>query len=333
MRIERYYSHLNGYEHLQVHKPQLWEEIVGVIDRVDAQGCKTKASKEKTKHGKILYSPKEMNSWFKMLLEGCGWTPSRTDYWVTADHKLIRRTIGLDAAAQKAEIEAGGAVPIASYNQTDFIKDRVQIEVQFGKYSFVAFDMFVKHMAFFVGDKMDVGIEILPMKSLQDEMSSGVPYYERGLYMTSCAKVVALLPFRLSWSASRHEPIDLIIFTLIPPPLHFSHRPGGRMPRWILALAERAARDEEETPKAGFAEIRRSVAGLGFGAAGGVFGAAGRGSGGARTCLTPQPDAGTQGPARRRCAHHRQHHRLLHHHPQSDPHADRRSVRPRHRRG
>ncbi|HZL37258.1 MAG TPA: BglII/BstYI family type II restriction endonuclease [Tepidisphaeraceae bacterium] len=59
---------------------------------------------------------------------------------------------------------------------------QVQIEVQFGKYYFVAFDMFVKHMAFYVGDKMDVGIEILPMKSLQGEMSSGVPYYERGLY-------------------------------------------------------------------------------------------------------------------------------------------------------
>ena len=40
--------------------------------------------------------------------------------------------------------------------------------------------MFVKHMAFYVGDQMDVGIEILPMKSLSAEMSSGVPYY--GLY-------------------------------------------------------------------------------------------------------------------------------------------------------
>jgi hypothetical protein len=80
------------------------------------------------------------------------------------------------------EIEAAGAVAIASYNQTDFVKERIAIEVQFGKYSFVAYDMFVKHMAFFIGDKIDVGIEILPMKGLQGEMSSGVPYYERGLY-------------------------------------------------------------------------------------------------------------------------------------------------------
>lgn len=54
--------------------------------------------------------------------------------------------------------------------------------MQFGKYSFVAFDLFVKHMAFFVGDVIDVGIEILPMKELQQHMSSGVAYYEGELY-------------------------------------------------------------------------------------------------------------------------------------------------------
>ena len=37
-------------------------------------------------------------------------------------------------------------------------------------------------MAFFVGDKIDVGVEILPMKELQQQMSSGVAYYERELY-------------------------------------------------------------------------------------------------------------------------------------------------------
>jgi hypothetical protein len=54
--------------------------------------------------------------------------------------------------------------------------------VQFGKYTFVAYDLFVKHMAFYVGDVIDVGVEILPMKSLQAQMSSGVGYYEGELY-------------------------------------------------------------------------------------------------------------------------------------------------------
>ena len=88
----------------------------------------------------------------------------------------------MDTQEQREEIEVAGEIPIFSYNQTDFVKERVAIEVQFGKYSFVAYDLFVKHLAFYVGDKTDVGIEILPMKSLQACMSSGVAYYEGELY-------------------------------------------------------------------------------------------------------------------------------------------------------
>ncbi len=83
---------------------------------------------------------------------------------------------------QKSEIEDAGLHPIFSYNQTDFVKERVAVEVQFGKYAFVAYDLFVKHMAFYVGDMIDVGVEILPMKELQQQMSSGVAYYEGELY-------------------------------------------------------------------------------------------------------------------------------------------------------
>lgn len=46
----------------------------------------------------------------------------------------------------------------------------------------LAYDLFVKHLAFYIGNKIDVGIEILPMKSLQERMSSGVSYYEGELY-------------------------------------------------------------------------------------------------------------------------------------------------------
>jgi hypothetical protein len=83
---------------------------------------------------------------------------------------------------QKAEIESAGHTPIFSFNQTDFVKERVAVEVQFGKYAFVAFDLFVKHLAFYIGDVIDVGVEILPMKELQSEMSSGIAYYEGELY-------------------------------------------------------------------------------------------------------------------------------------------------------
>lgn len=54
--------------------------------------------------------------------------------------------------------------------------------VQLDEYAFVAHALFVKHIAFFVGDVIDVGVEILPMKELQVEMSSGIAYYEGELY-------------------------------------------------------------------------------------------------------------------------------------------------------
>ena len=182
MKIVEKYSHLNGLEFLLVHKPELWQEIESVIHSIDAEKCKTKISKEKTKSGKLLYSPIDMNDIFKEKLYELKWEESRVSYWVTKDERLIRKTIAMPPDMQKQEIEKQNETAIFSYNQTDFVKNRVAIEVQFGKYSFVAYDLFVKHLAFYVGDKIDVGIEILPMKSLQSEMSSGVSYYEGELY-------------------------------------------------------------------------------------------------------------------------------------------------------
>ncbi len=182
MRIVEYYSHLNGLEYLMVHKPGLWAEIQQVISNVDATMFKTKESKEKTKVGRMLYSPIEMNKAMDAEFQSRGWSESRTSYWVTKDAGLIRKTMSMTSAEQKEEIIQSGETPIFSFNQTDFVKERVAVEVQFGKYAFVAFDLFVKHMAFFVGDVIDLGIEILPMKELQAEMSSGPGYYEGELY-------------------------------------------------------------------------------------------------------------------------------------------------------
>lgn len=182
MKIAETYSHLNGLEFLLVHRPRLWKELVSIIKSIDLEACKTKVSKEKRMQGDLLYSPVVINKAFKEALDEKKWGESRVSYWVTKNAQLIRKTLPMSAAEQKKEIEASGEVPIFSYNQTDFVKERVAVEVQFGKYSFVAYDLFVKHLAFYVGDQIDVGIEILPMKAMQAQMSSGVAYYEGELY-------------------------------------------------------------------------------------------------------------------------------------------------------
>jgi hypothetical protein len=182
VKIAQKYSHLNGLEFLLVHKPSLWQEIETVIAEVNAAKCRTKVSKERRMTGRMLYSPVDMNAAFSHLLRERSWSESRVGYWVTSSEKLIRRTLAMSAEDQKREIEAAGERPIYSYNQTDFVKDRVAVEVQLGKYAFVAYDLFVKHLAFYVGDQIDVGIEILPTKALQSEMSSGVAYFEGEFY-------------------------------------------------------------------------------------------------------------------------------------------------------
>lgn len=182
MKIGAMYSHLNGFEWIQYHQKQMWEEMEGIITAIDAEKYRTKISKEKTMKGKKLFSPIDLNKKMKEDFEALKWFESRTSYWVTDDYKLIGRTMHLQPDEQKKLIEEEGRSAIYSYNQTDFVKNRVAVEVQFGKYSFIAYDLFVKHLAFYVGDTIDVGIEILPMKSMQAEMSSGPGYYEGALY-------------------------------------------------------------------------------------------------------------------------------------------------------
>lgn len=182
MKIIKTYSHLNGLEYLLVHKPALLKEIQKVIAGIDAAKCRTKVSNESRMKGQIKYSPVDLNREFLNSLQKHFWLESRVTYWVTDDERLIRQTLPMAASEQKTMIQHAGKNPIMSYNQTDFVKDRVAIEVQFGKYAFVAYDLFVKHLAFYVRDQIDVGIEILPMKSLQSEMSSGPGYYEGELY-------------------------------------------------------------------------------------------------------------------------------------------------------
>ncbi len=182
MKIGAMYSHLNGFEWIQYHQKEMWDEMASIIDDINAEEFRTKISKEKTMKGRALFSPADLNKRMKREFEHLGWFESRTNYWVTDDYDLISKTMRLNEVDQKIMIEESGKTPIRSYNQTDFVKNKIAVEVQFGKYSFIAYDLFVKHLAFYISGTVEVGIEILPMKSMQSEMSSGPGYYEGALY-------------------------------------------------------------------------------------------------------------------------------------------------------
>lgn len=183
MKIAQKYSHLNGEEYLIVHHNDLYKEIKTIISRIKAEDFKTKLSKEKTKKGVRLYSPIELNKALDSKFSKKGWSESKYSYYITLDRTLMEKSLLMPAKQQKEFLlKRGEKNPIFSYNQTDFVKNKIAVEVQFGKYSFVAYDLFVKHMLFYSGGKINLGIEIIATKAMQSQMSSGVAYFEGEVY-------------------------------------------------------------------------------------------------------------------------------------------------------
>lgn len=183
MKIRYVYSHLNGLEFLLTHKRELWDEIESAISSVDADKY-IKKSKAKDKSGKKLYDQKAINSAFKEILTDpeLGWKDYRQNYYFTPDEEVAREIMSMPRDEQKQILESKNRNAFSGYNQTDFLKENVAIELQFGKYAFVAYDLFVKHMAFYISNDIDVGIEILPTKAMQKNMDTGVSCYEKEVF-------------------------------------------------------------------------------------------------------------------------------------------------------
>jgi hypothetical protein len=189
MNIVYEHSHLNGKEYLQVHFPSELQEIVDVIERVN--GNVWKRSSEKTKNAKAqrtgqpysqVYDQNVINADFKERFRVCGWNEKRYKYYATTDERIAREVMSLPANEAKGIIETNGLTAFQRGNQTDFMKNGIGIEVQFGKYSFVAYDFFVKHMTFFISGDINVGVEIIPTNKMLKDMDSGPANYEGEIF-------------------------------------------------------------------------------------------------------------------------------------------------------
>lgn len=178
MKIANIYSHLNGYEFMFVHQKTLLDEINGAICSVDANKY-LKISKAKQTKGKKLYNQRAINKRFEEYLFPRGWESVKTPYYVTGDIPTARLVANVrDRNKQKKMIEKRGFTAYSTNNQVDFVKNRVAVEIQFGKYFSVAYDLHVKHTFFYLRDDIDVGIEIIPTKAMSIKMDSGVAWFE-----------------------------------------------------------------------------------------------------------------------------------------------------------
>jgi hypothetical protein len=66
-----------------------------------------------------------------------------------------------------------------AFRDMDFLKEKLGVEVQFGKYSFMVYNVCAKMTIFKNLKHINAGIEIVPVKNFADQMSTGVSYFEQ----------------------------------------------------------------------------------------------------------------------------------------------------------
>ena len=146
-------------------------QIQSVISAIDASLYKTKESTEKTMMGKMLFSPTELNKAFKREFakaENGGWS----------NHKVLCDYSYGEYSEDYIKSQNTRGQP---FRDMDFVKPNTKlgIEVQFGKYAFMVYNVCAKMTIFSKMGVIDTGIEIVPVKNFADEMSTGVSYFEQ----------------------------------------------------------------------------------------------------------------------------------------------------------
>lgn len=164
MRIVGIYSFNKGREIIEKAHPKRLTEINNIITSIDASKYKSKKSKEKTMKGRMLYSPVKLNKAFKGEFQKLKWQTVREK----CDYPKQYYIRGYSHS------ETRGA-----FREMDFIKDKLGVELQFGKYAFMVYNVCAKMTIFNRLGHIDHGIEIVPVKALAESMSTGVSYFEQ----------------------------------------------------------------------------------------------------------------------------------------------------------
>jgi hypothetical protein len=159
------YSFNGGAEAVAAKYPHLLKEIEACIHAIDADAHRTKESTEITMMGKMLYSPVSLNEAFKKQLQPGGWHTERVRCEYSTEHYTTEHI--------------GMSVERSGFREMDFVKEKLGVEVQFGKYSFMVYNVAAKMTIFRNLGFIDAGIEIVPVRGFSFQMSSGVSYFEQ----------------------------------------------------------------------------------------------------------------------------------------------------------
>lgn len=207
MRIIDRFSFAGAEDLLLARNPNELQEIEDAIAAIDGRSCYVKESEEPDKG--TVFSPIAFNHCFlRLQLYQAGWVP---------------RSLSISQYFETMGKERKGSLAM------DGLKNRVGIESQLGKYSFLEYDVLLKMPIYRNRGIIDVGIEILPSYRLMKDMSSGPGDFER---------LVRNLTYRGSGSSDCPVLVIGVDLDLTDAPHHFkpvvfdgsipSKRKGGR---------------------------------------------------------------------------------------------------------
>tara|TARA_B100000787_G_scaffold109474_1_gene81456 strand:+ start:581 stop:1237 length:657 start_codon:yes stop_codon:yes gene_type:complete len=154
MIIKNIYSHKNGEKYINENHKSEYDEIVDAVNSVDISKVLSKVTHEKTK-SPLLFSPIELNHQLKNYLSTLGWTEKNNSKKGFIEPRIT------------FENEKG-------FREMDGLKNKVGLEIQFGKYAFMAYDIFSKMPIFHKRGLIDCGIELVLSHNMIKDFSTGV---------------------------------------------------------------------------------------------------------------------------------------------------------------
>ena len=114
---------------------------------------------------RMLFNPRALNVAFKAEFFPKGWKPVK----VACDYPTTHYLEGYEIRSSLR----------GAFREMDFVNEKLGVEVQFGKYSFMVYNVCAKMTIFRNLGHIECGVEIVPVKAFALEMSSGVSYFEQ----------------------------------------------------------------------------------------------------------------------------------------------------------
>jgi len=160
MHVKEVHGHKNGQKYIEENHAAELEDVVAAISQVSAVAVLTKRSDEKTKPD-LLFSPEALNDSIKTFLHPRGWTEPAPNSKKGFREPRIYLANGRE------------------FREMDGIKNKVGLEIQFGKYAFMGYDIFSKMPIFGKQGLIVCGIEVVVTQAMIPNMSTGVSSFSQ----------------------------------------------------------------------------------------------------------------------------------------------------------